>query len=68
MHVLNEDLSTCEPKTKDLCFKVYGICLLIFEGVLVQVCTCGQMCVQVNVFVYEGHTCGGSRTVGSVAP
>lgn len=69
MSILNEDLSTCEPWTKDLCFEVYVSTYLVLEGVFcayAHVCACS--CVQVHVRVYEGHTCGGPKTSRGVAP
>lgn len=52
MCILNEGLSTCEPKTKDLCFEVYVFTYLVFEGVLVHMCACVHVCVCRYAFVY----------------
>lgn len=56
MSILNEDLSTCEPWTKDLCFEVYVSTYLVLEGVFVHM----HMYVHVRVcrytFVYMRDT------------
>lgn len=56
MRILNEDLSTCEPKAKDLYFEVYVSTYLVFEGVFVHMHVCVHVCVCRYTFVYMSDT------------